>query len=235
MGAAPPYLRTYRHAVSSRPYDVLLLDFGGVCLLNPVEMHARAEAELGLPPGTIDWKGPIDPDTDPLWRRMIAGNGFSERDYWAHRANELGQTVGRAFTVADYMQLIFDPPTPEMIRPGADAVARAAIDAGIGVSVLTNDMRVFHGREWEHDVDFLQLVNHIVDCSDTGILKPDPRAFQRAVDIVDAPPERVLFVDDQPINVEGGDHFGLGTMWFDIANAEAAWRSVRERLGLGGR
>ena len=47
-------------------YDVLLLDFGGVCLLNPVEMHARTEAVLGLPAGTFEWMGPVDPDTDEL-------------------------------------------------------------------------------------------------------------------------------------------------------------------------
>ena len=47
-------------------YDVLLLDFGGVCLLNPVEMHARTEAVLGLPAGTFEWMGPVDPDTDWL-------------------------------------------------------------------------------------------------------------------------------------------------------------------------
>ena len=218
--------------MSGRSHDVLLLDFGGVCLLNPVELHTRAERVLGLEPGTFEWMGPVRPDTDPLWRRMIAGDGLSERDYWAQRAEEVGSTAGRTLSTREYMTLLYDPPVPEMVRPEAVSVVTAALDAGYGVSVLTNDMRAFHGREWERDVEFLQLVDHIVDCSDTNILKPDPRAFERALDIVGAEPARVLFVDDQPLNVRGADDCGLDGMWFDIAHATDAWQAVADRLGL---
>lgn len=130
------------------------------------------------------------------------------------------------------MTLLYEPPVPEMIRPQATAVVTAALEAGYGVSVLTNDMRAFHGREWEQEVDFLKLMNHIADCSDTNILKPDPRAFQRAIDIIDVDPGRVLFVDDQPLNVEGADDFGLRGYWFDIADAAGAWQGVADRLEL---
>lgn len=218
--------------MKSRAHDVLLLDFGGVCLLNPVELHGRAESVLGLDPGTFEWLGPVDPDSDPLWQRMIAGDGLTERDYWAERAAEVGRAAGRELTTRDYMTILYEPPIPDMVRPEARSVATAALEAGIGVSVLTNDMRAFHGRQWEHDVDFLQLVDHIVDCSDTNILKPDPRAFQRAVDIIETDPARVLFVDDQPINVAGAHDFGLDAMWFDIAHAADSWGTVADRLGL---
>ncbi len=219
--------------MSAPPYDVLLLDFGGVCLLNPVEMHARAEAELGLPSGTFEWLGPVAPATDALWRRMIAGEGLTEREYWAARAREVGHAAGRDLTTRDYMKLLYEPPVAEMIRSEADAVVRSALSAGYGVSVLTNDLSAFHGPEWQAEVGFLQLVEHIVDCSDTGVLKPDPRAFQRAVDIVGVAPERVLFVDDQPLNVRGADEFGMDGLWFDIANAADAWHGVATRLGIG--
>ncbi len=215
-----------------RTHDVLLLDFGGVCLLNPVELHSRAEAVLGLADGTFDWLGPVDPESDPLWQRMIAGDGLTERDYWARRADEVGRAAGRTLTTREYMTLLYEPPVPEMIRPESMAVVTAALAAGYGVSVLTNDMRAFHGHEWERGVEFLQLVDHVVDCSDTDILKPDPRAFRRAIDIVDADPARVLFVDDQPLNVRGAADFGLDAMWFDIADATASWQAVADRLGL---
>ena len=219
--------------VTSRTHDVLLLDFGGVCLLNPVELHSRAESVLGLAAGTFDWMGPVDPETDPLWQRMVAGDGeLSERDYWAERAAEVGEAAGRTLTTRDYMTLLYQPPVPDMIRPEATAVTTRALEAGLGVSVLTNDMRAFHGREWEFDVEFLQLVDHIVDCSDTDILKPDPRAFRRAIDLIGAEPARVLFVDDQPLNVRGASDFGLDTMWFDIAHAADSWHAVADRLGL---
>ena len=213
-------------------FDVLLLDFGGVCLLNPVELHARAERLLDLAPGTFGWMGPIDPSTDELWCQMIAGDGLTEREYWAIRAQEVGATAGKDWDVTAYMTILYDPPTAELIRPGATSTVTAALAAGYGVSILTNDMRAFHGRQWEKGVEFLSLVDHIIDCSDTNILKPDPRAFARAQEIVGVPADRMLFVDDQPRSVTGAEAAGLNAMWFDIANAEASWKDVAARLML---
>ncbi len=214
------------------PVEVLLLDFGGVCLLSPVELHQRAEEALDLGPGTIDWFGPLDPSTDELWRRMVTGDGLNEREYWQHQATELGRRAGRELDLREYMRILYDPPRDELVRPEAVAVSRAALAAGIGVSVLTNDLRAFHGPDWAAGIGYLDLVDHLVDCSDTNILKPDPRAFQRAVDIIGVEPSRVLFVDDQPLNVVGGDDFGFQTMWFDIADATRSWHDVGHRLGL---
>lgn len=217
---------------TARRHDVLLLDFGGVCLVNPVELHHRAEQALGLPPGTFTWMGPIDPTSDELWRRMTAGDGVTERQYWAERAAQVGQAGGRELDTRSYMQLVYEPPRAELIRPGATEVAERALAAGYGVSVLTNDLRAFHGTEWQSGIDFLGLIDHLVDCSDTGILKPDPRAFARALDAVGATADRVLFVDDLPGNVQGAVEAGLDAVWFDVANAEAAWADIGHRLGL---
>ncbi len=213
-------------------YDVLLLDFGGVCLLNPVELHSYAETRLGLEPGSLTWLGPIDPSTDELWQRMIAGDGLNERGYWAQRAAEVGAAAGIELDTRGYMTLLFDPPRAGLVRPEATAVVEAAKGSGFTVAVLTNDMRAFHGREWEAGIDFLGLVDHIVDCSDTGILKPDPRAYERAISTTGAAAERTLFVDDQPLNIEGAQAVGMHTHWFDIANASQSWWDVAAALNL---
>ena len=217
---------------SMQPFDVLLLDFGGVCLKNPAEMHAVAEGKLGLPAGTFQWLGPVDPSTDPLYREMTMGDTLREREYWTMRADEVGAAAGIALSLPEYIELLFDPPSPDMIRQEATATVTAARHAGIGVSVLTNDLRSFHGREWEHEVDFLRLIDHLVDCSDTGILKPDPRAFKRALGNIDVDPGRVLFVDDQALSVEAARQVGLDAMWFDISQASQSWQQVASALGL---
>lgn len=221
----------YGRAMADVSYDVLLLDFGGVCLVNPVELHAWAEDSLGLAPGTFDWMGPVDPSTDEKWRRMIDGE-LTERQYWAERAAEVGRVSGVEMDTRTYMSMLYDPPRPELIRPEATAVVERAKAAGLGVSILTNDMRAFHGEAWERQVEFLDSADHVVDCSITNVLKPDARAYQQAVDAVGAAPERILFVDDQPRNVEGGRAAGLDAVWFDIADAPAAWTDVAHRLGL---
>lgn len=213
-------------------HDVLLLDFGGVCLLNPVELHSKCESELGLEPGSLTWMGPLDPATDSLWQEMVSGRGLTERQYWARRSVDVGKQAGIELDLKGYIDLLYNPPTPEIIRPEATATVEAALRAGYRVSVFTNDLRAFHGSEWASRIEFLDLVDHLIDCSDTGILKPDPAAFERAVSIVEAPPERILFVDDQPLNAEGGTRAGLDSLWFDIANAEDAWAQVADRLGI---
>lgn len=215
-----------------RRHDVLLLDFGGVCLVNPVELHHHAERELGLEPGSLTWLGPVDPSTDELWRRMTAGDGLTERQYWAERAAEVGRASGRDLDTRAYMQLIYDPPRAELIRPGATAVVERARAAGFGVSVLTNDLRAFHGTAWQAGIDFLRLIDHLVDCSDTNVLKPDPRAFATAVEVLGCPADRVLFVDDLPGNVQGAVDAGLDAIWFDVADADRAWEGVAAHLGL---
>jgi putative hydrolase of the HAD superfamily len=64
----------------------LLLDFGGVISFTLIERHAASERVLGLPPGTLTWRGPFNPEGDPLWADMLADR-IAERDYWARRAS----------------------------------------------------------------------------------------------------------------------------------------------------
>ncbi len=211
---------------------VLLLDFGGVCLLNPVEMHDRLEARLGLPSGTFTWLGPVDPATDELWRRMIAGDGITERDYWATRAAEVGETVGERFETRDLMQLLYEPPTDDMIRPGCTRVVEAALAAGWGVSVFSNDLGAFHGPEWAAAIPLLQQVDQVIDCSHGPALKPERVAYEWALELLDEPAEAVVFVDDQPRNVEGAEACGIESIWFDVADAEACWDRIGHRVGV---
>lgn len=214
------------------PPELLLLDFGGVCILNPVELHWKAERDLDLGPGALKWLGPIDPSTDPLWQELVSGDGINEREYWAERAHQVGEMAGRSMTTADYMNVLYTPASDAIVRPACNEVVARVQAANIRVSVLTNDLAAFHGKEWQEGIPLLQRIDHLVDCSDTGILKPDPRAYQRAVDITGVPADKMLFVDDQPGNVDGARAFGIETIWFDIAKADDSWNVVADRLGV---
>jgi hypothetical protein len=62
---------------TQRPVAGLLLDFGGVISKTTFENLERVERGLGLDAGTLSWRGPLDPDTDPLWRDMLADGSRS--------------------------------------------------------------------------------------------------------------------------------------------------------------
>ncbi|TIU44625.1 MAG: HAD family phosphatase, partial [Mesorhizobium sp.] len=79
--------------MSAVPAQALVLDFGGVVTRTLFETHALTEQALGLKPGTLQWLGPFDPGSDPLWRSMQADE-ITERDYWRTRTSEVGRLVG---------------------------------------------------------------------------------------------------------------------------------------------
>lgn len=219
-------------STADRPYDRLLLDFGTVCLVNPAELHDYLEDKLGLARGTLAWRGPLDPDNDPLWQSMLDGTGPNERGYWIQRSREVGELVGKEWDLRDYMAAIYVPARDELVRDEATEVVDRTLAAGIGVSVLTNDLSMFHGPEWQHGISFLDKVDHIVDCSNTEFFKPDPRAYALAVEVTGTPAERMLFVDDQPGNVAGAEAFGIDSIYFDVRDPEGSWEEVARRIGV---
>mgnify|MGYP001201329202 CR=1 FL=1 len=108
-----------------------MLDFGGVISRTVFEMQPENEAALGLPAGSLSWRGPFEPAGDPLWRQMQDGI-ISERDYWFTRARETGELVGETWTsVPQFLQRIRGDNPQSAIRPEAIA-AVAATKRGAG-------------------------------------------------------------------------------------------------------
>jgi len=219
--------------VGERPFDALLLDFGNVVSISVFERQRENEAILGLAPGTLDWLGPVDPRTDPLWRRMSAGE-ISERDYWALRAAEVGRMLGHAaWTPLDFIGAIRGDDPNRAVRECALRTVAQARAAGLRVGVVSNELELFWGRPFMDRLALLREIDVLVDATHTGVLKPDPRAYRAALEALGVAAGRALFVDDQPRNVEGARAVGMEAIFFDIADPEGSFARVRERLGLG--
>jgi putative hydrolase of the HAD superfamily len=217
--------------VISLSFDGLLLDVGAVVVRTPFEMHRVAEARYGLPHGSLGWMGPYDPSSDPLWRSMQAGQ-LSELDYWRRRAEETERRAGRGGGLRDYMAMCFGGPQSEFVRPETEALVADARAAGLRVGILTNETELLQGRAWIDRVDVLRAVDALVDASVTGIMKPDPAAYRLALDALNLPANRVLFVDDQPTNVAGAEAVGIQAVRFDPTDVAGSIGAVRRRLGL---
>lgn len=187
----------------------LLLDFGGVVLLTPFELRDRGERSLGLKPGCLSWQGPFDPDTDPLWQVFQAGH-ITERQYWAARSAEFDlDTKG-------FMRHLYDPPGPDLLRSEMVALIDRARSDDRKVGILTNDLRAFHGPEWMAAFPLFDAVDTLVDGSVTGVLKPHPEAFHKALAGLGCDPADTVFVDDQPVNLSGAEAVGLIPVFFDV-------------------
>jgi putative hydrolase of the HAD superfamily len=209
----------------------LLLDFGGVCLVTPFELHRHTERSYGLAPGSLDWYGPFDPASDPLYVKWQAGE-ITERRYWAERVEVLGHQLGRpGMTVKEFFDPMFDLPEHEVIRSQLVGLVAECRTRTVPVGILTNDMRDFQTAEWIERISIIHAVDSLVDGSVTGILKPDRRAYQLGVEALGSAAADTVFVDDQRGNVDAAERAGLIGVWFDVTDPNSSVARVRTALG----
>lgn len=194
----------------------LVLDFGGVISKTLFETHALSEAALGLAPGALTWRGPFDPAGDISWGAMQAGE-MTERDYWALRMRETGALVGETWTeFPQFVGRVRGADPASVIRPEAlDAIGRAKA-AGHRLAILSNELDLFYGKDFRTKLPFLADFDLIVDATYTGILKPDPRAFDFVTDGLGLPAAACVFVDDQAKNLGGAATVGMPYVHFDV-------------------
>lgn len=210
----------------------LVLDFGGVISRMLFETHDLSEQALGLPPGTLTWRGPFDPTTDPLWQDMQADK-LSERDYWMARTREVGRLVGEDWDrMETFVQRARGADVEAVIRPEAVSIICAAKAAGKKLAILSNELDLFYGADFRSRLPLLQLFDVIVDATYTGILKPDPRAYAAVTEALGLSAGECVFVDDQKRNADGGVKAGMRVVHFDVLRPGDSFASARALLGL---
>lgn len=210
----------------------LILDFGGVISRTLFETHAITERALGLPAGTLTWRGPFDPATDALWRDMQAER-ITEREYWLARTREVGRLVGEDWQrMEEFVQRARGADPAAVVRPEAVAAIEAAQAAGCKLAVLSNELDLFYGAGFCQRLPLLARFDVIVDASHTGILKPDARAYQQCLGELGVAAADAVFVDDQPRNVQGALAVGVPAVHFDVRAPAAGYRQALLLLGV---
>jgi putative hydrolase of the HAD superfamily len=205
----------------------LIFDFGGVISKTMFETHALTEVALGLAPNTLQWRGPFDPANDLLWQRMQRDE-ISERDYWLTRSKEVGAMLGEEW--ADMQTLVnrsrsADP--DQVIRPEISIVINEAKKKGLKLAILSNELDMFYGKELRLKLQVLKNFDTIIDATYTGILKPDSRAYQFALDAIGLSASECLFIDDQQRNIDGALAVGLACVHFDVMSPSASCLEIQ--------
>ena len=210
----------------------LVLDIGGVVLRNAREL-IRSRAAIDAPAVTayaeaVDFAGP----GDELWQRMLR-HDVTEREYWAQRADEIGRVLGRGgWTTFDLITWLYERPESEWLAEEVVALMADTKAAGLPLVALTNDLADFHGQTWADEQEWLEPFDTIVDGSVTGVLKPDPAAYELAISAVGLPAAEIVYLDDMPVNVAGGAAAGLQAIEVVHEDKGAAVAEARRRLGL---
>ncbi|TPJ79089.1 HAD-IA family hydrolase [Mesorhizobium sp. B2-6-2] len=212
--------------------QALVLDFGGVVTRTLFETHALTERALGLAPGTLAWRGPFDPASDPLWRSMQADE-ISEREYWKTRTREVGQLVGEDWKdMSTFVQRARGADPQAVVRPEAERAIRIAHSAGIRLAILSNELDLFYGSGFRERLPLLSLFETIVDATYTHTLKPDLRAYAMVGEALQLSLATCVFVDDQKRNVDGAVAAGMLAVHFDVAEPARSYAEALGHFGL---
>jgi putative hydrolase of the HAD superfamily len=200
--------------MSTVPPRALLVDYGCV-ISNPQPDEAvAAMAEIaGLDVPTF---------VERYWEHRLAyDRGIDARSYWS---TVLGdgepdqRTLGRLIRLDVASWCSLNARTLELLT--------AAHRSGSALSLLSNAPHELADALDDHRA--LALFDHLVFSARIGAVKPEPAAFEAALEAMSLEPEQVVFIDDRQPNVEGAIACGLRAILFTSA------AQLREALALHG-
>jgi epoxide hydrolase-like predicted phosphatase len=205
----------------------VLFDFGGVFTPSPFDAAEALGAELGAPPGRVleIVFGPYHRDMDHPWHRLERG------EIPLLEAREAILALGRAEGIdTDPFRLFALLGRSEGAREPMVDRTRRLLAAGYRTALVTNNAHEFR-EGWRRLVPADELFEVIVDSSEVGVRKPDPRIFELALArLGGVEPAHALFLDDAPSNVAAAEKLGITAVLVrpDLADALAALDALLE-------
>lgn len=202
----PAHSRDYSSPVSHVRPEALLCDVDGVVRLWDDSMQ-RIDARFGLGSGTL-----ADIAFRPDLLSPAVTGAISDAEWRAAVAVELaGHTGSRqraeraVATWSAYVGRV------------DDAVVKilASARASVHVVLVSNATTRLHDDLTRLGV--LDAVDSVISTADLGIAKPDPRVYLSVADRFGLTPDRCLFVDDTPVNVEAAQRAGMTGVVFQDA------------------
>jgi putative hydrolase of the HAD superfamily len=175
--------------------------------------------------------GPVDPSTDPLWRSVQAGR-LPSGEYFGRRAAQISRLLGVRLSWPQLTRALFEAPERLAVRPEGRALVVDARLAGLRTGILTSKLIAFLGRAWIGRSSLLSSFDVLLDQSETGLRKPGLPAYRQAAEAIRLEPAAILFVDDDPANIDGAVTAGLQALHFDVTDPAGSFDRVRRRIGL---
>ena len=189
----------------TRAVDVVLFDFGGVFTASPFTAVADMAVAQGLDPQAFAavMFGNYSQDNDHPWHRLERGEvSFDDA---CVQITAQGQAASLRVSP---IELLVKMGSEKIIHQAMIDVARDIKAAGLGVGMITNNVREF-SDSWRQMIPVDEIIDQVFDSSFMGVRKPSPAIFQRALAAMAVAPERAVFLDDVPANVEAAKALGL--------------------------
>jgi putative hydrolase of the HAD superfamily len=190
------------------PFDVILFDVGGVLLTNGWDHRERAltaeyfhldlaELEARHPVPYTAWESgaiPLKAYLDAVV--FYQPRNFSQDDFYGFMLNQ-----------------------SKLLPDGAlRIVEELAASHQCMLGALNNEARETNEFRFE-SFGLRPYFSVALSSCYLGLRKPDPAMYQRALDILGRPAERILFIDDRVENVAAAEGKGIQAIWFEGAEA----------------
>jgi len=195
-------------------YQAILFDLGGVL----VELSGITTMQ-----SWTNW------DLDELWRRWLASPTVRRFESGQIPAEQFGRDLVQEFSLpveADYFLEQFAQ-WPKGPFPGVEDLINRVSD-GYQIGCLSNT-NALHWNIMNEEMAFFQRFDICFPSHLTGFLKPDEAVFEHVASRLELSPEKILFIDDNQINVDGARKVGFAA--YTAHGVEGAMSLLTE-LGL---
>jgi epoxide hydrolase-like predicted phosphatase len=176
-------------------------DMGGVLTHSALGGLDRYTTELGLPPGCLSTYF----RDDPFMARLEVGE-ITARDFFKYVCVQAEATHGRPI---DMRRLVAAAEEGQVLNHDMlDVVAQ--VHERCTTALVTNNVAE---ATWRSTFPF-ELFDVVLDSSEIGVRKPDPRFYQELLARLRRPAEDIAFVDDFAENLVPAAALGLAVVHF---------------------
>ncbi len=200
------------------PFDVVLFDVGGVLLTNGWDHKERAAAVAQF----------------KLDKHELEARHATAAPAWERGEISLDQYLDavvfyepREFSRDEFFDFMLAQ--SQLLPDGAiEILKEVSASNGCMVGALNNEARETNEFRFGR-FDLRRYFKVALSSCYMGLRKPDAAMYRRALDILGAPPSRVLFIDDREENVAGGAAAGMKAIRF--TGEIQLWKEL-EKLGV---
>lgn len=203
-------------ADTARDVDVVLFDLGGVLI------------ELAGVAKMLEWAPDLG-TTDELWRRWLLSDAVRRFETGRIGRDEFASALVGEFALPVTHVEFIDAFTwwPRAVFPGAMELL-AQMRGRYRIASVSNTNEI-HWERFAGAWSLADAFHHNFPSHLVGKLKPDAEYFEHVLAELGVPAHRVLFIDDNIINVDAAASLGLHAR--RVVGVEGA-RSAFEELGL---
>ena len=202
--------------------DAVVFDFGGVFTPSPFDSMVTLGDRLGIEPSAAMAHvfGPYDRDTDHPWHQAERG----ELDIEATRNAILAAALDEGLDIDLYEVFGMIAGTGGDVRAEMVERTRRLRVEGYRTALITNNVAEFRDF-WRPLLPLDELFDVVIDSSEVGMRKPDPRIFELALTQMGGiDPTRSVFLDDYPGNITAAESLGMHGVLVEAAYDDAIRR-----------